>query len=65
MALFGTITICFLIAMAFSKDCGCNNECEAAQKVRAYPLMRSVHGDGGIGGKSRRAKICIMLTGGI
>jgi len=35
MALFGTITICFLIAMAFSKDCGCNNECEAAQKWAA------------------------------
>ena len=36
MALFGTVTIGLLIAMSLSEDCGCNNGCEAAQKVRAY-----------------------------
>jgi hypothetical protein len=33
MALFGTVTIGILIAMALSADCGCNSECPAAQKV--------------------------------
>jgi len=31
MALFGTVTIGLLIAMAVSKDCGCNSECDAAK----------------------------------
>jgi len=42
MALFGVISLCILIAMSVSDDCGCSSSCSAAEKVCASVSLTSL-----------------------